>query len=468
MSIFKAYDIRGTVPDQLNPEVAETIGAGFASFLIEECGNPRPNIVVARDMRSHSPEIAAAFHKGVCSTGANVIDAGLTTTPMLYAAVVLRSDVHGGAMITASHNGPAYNGMKLCRAEAVPISGTTGLKRIEELSSAPNRAASPGQVTLWQAEGEPVEAPKPISDQVNADLWGAYSAFAKGFCSPWPSGFKVAVDPANGAGCLYLPILRWLGLDVVSINQELDGSFPAHEANPIKAANLVPTQELVRSCGARLGIAFDGDADRVVFVDELGEAVPADLATAVLAREFLKSHQNAAILYDLRSSRAVASEVKAMGGRGVRERVGHSFMKATMRSEGCVFGGELSGHYYFQDTFNADSSLRAAIAMLNLLASSDKPLSVLINNVRRFHQSGEINFIVADKDAIMRKVAESFPSGEVDHLDGVTVQFPNWWLNLRPSNTEPLLRLNVEAESTEMLSEKLSELRAMIGGEEER
>ncbi|MCK6439075.1 MAG: phosphomannomutase/phosphoglucomutase [Planctomycetes bacterium] len=464
MGIFKAYDIRGVVPHELDEAGAFAIGYGFARFLQEETHTPEPLIVIGRDMRMSGEGLTRAMIGGANTAGARVVDAGLCTTPMLYAAVAFTPQASGGACVTASHNGPEYNGFKLCRAGAVPVSRDTGLLRIEDLSHqapsfAPNSKVSSEAFPPRPGERAPVPPP---DSRCSAALWDAYWRRMRLFKRTWPDKVKLAIDPANGMGCLYVPLLKALGAEIVSINDTLDGTFPAHEANPIKAENLEPCQHLVHKNRATLGVAFDGDADRVAFVNERGSGVPCDLLTAALARAMLARNKGAAVLYDLRSSRAVDEIIREAGGKPVRERVGHSFMKATMRAKDCVFGGELSGHYYYRDAFYADSALMTVIEVLNAMGESGKPLSELTANVRRYHQSGEVNFEVADKDRVIKRLREHYRDGAMDELDGLTVNYPSWWFNVRPSNTEPLLRLNVEATTAEELSCHLSELRALL------
>lgn len=476
MSIFKAYDIRGTVPDQLNPKLARAIGYAYAQFIAKESGKDAPRLVVGRDMRTHSPEITNSFMRGCIQAGAEVFDLGLTSTPMLYFATagcwLGDAAPDGGAMVTASHNGPVYNGFKLSRAGAVPISGASGLKDIEALAAkAPEDTDAPGAPISDLPDPDAERwGDASAQDGVNPKLWQAYAYFLKSFQERWPAG-KIAADPAHGMGCLYPSLLSDMGAQVSSINDHFDGSFPAHEANPIKPENMRELGELVRSSGAMLGVGFDGDADRVAFCDERGEPLSCDLITALLAKHWL-AHDGAAgdaILYDLRSSHALPDTISASGGRPVRDRVGHSFMKATMRRENCAFGGELSGHYYYRDAFFADSAILTVIHLLNLLGSAGegRTLSQLVSEVQKYAQSGEVNFRVADVPSVLAKIEERFSDAELDHLDGVTITYPEWWFNLRASNTEPLLRLNLEAGTPEEVAQRVDELAAIIGGERE-
>jgi phosphomannomutase len=464
MGLFKAYDVRGVVPDQLNAPIAFKIGYGFAKLLAED--HDHPLVAVAIDARPSGPELAAAFMDGLATGGAKADFVGPCSTPMLYWAVAGREPAaQGGAMITASHNPAKYNGIKFCREDAIPIAYDTGLKEIEELARTapepPARWAATPSISLLPAD--PTESTVPPPFGVNPRVYQGYMHHVRRFVKRTPDKLKVAVDPANGMGGIYLPLLRALGLELVAIHTQLDGTFPNHEANPSHLANLQPLMDLVREQKCGLGIAFDGDADRAVFVDETATPVGQDMITALLGQELLKRHKGAAVLYDLRSSRAVAEAIEAAGGRPLRERVGHSYMKATMRKIGCVVGGELAGHYYFKDNFYADSAIIAVIEVLNAMGLSGEPLSELIAPIKKYAQTGEINFKVEDKDAVFKAVQEAYKNGSVDHLDGVTVSYPDWWFNLRASNTEPVVRLNLEAATREQVQSRLKEVSALIG-----
>jgi len=466
MGLFKAYDVRGVVPDQLNPEVAFRIGYGFAALLAED--HTDPLVVVGIDARPSGPEIAAAFMDGLSAGGARSKFIGPCSTPMLYWVVGSSGEHAGGAMITASHNPARYNGIKFCRHEAIPIALDTGLSEIEELSK-----QAPEPPETWQAQPVIELTPAPLDTEVHAPFgispvhFAGYLEHMRRWVKRMPDGLRVAVDPANGMGGIYLGFLRSLGLKVYDINTQLDGTFPNHEANPSRLDNLRELCDLVKAKGCDLGIAFDGDADRAVFVDETGTPVGQDIITALLAGELLKRHKGAPVLYDLRSSRTVPETIEAAGGRAVRERVGHSYMKATMRKVGCVFGGELAGHYYFKDNFYADSGILVVIEILNALGSGKSTLSEVVKPFRKYAQSGEVNFRVKDVESVFKAVEKAFKDAEIDHLDGVTVQYPDWWFNLRASNTEPLVRLNLEASSAEQLREKFREVSSLIGDPDE-
>lgn len=440
VSIFKAYDIRGTYPDQIDAKIAFRIGAAMAHFL----GSKR--LVVGRDMRTMAPEIQDALIDGILSQGCDVTDIGLASTPMVYYGIG-KIECDGGVAVTASHNPKQYIGFKMCRAGARPLSGDSGIKDIQQLVEA-------GEL--------PVAAQKGKRDTVDLmqDWVEHIAGFARGI-----KGQKVCVDYANGMGANESPKIfeRIDGLEVVSLYEELDGTFPNHEANPLKESNLDDLRRSIADNGATLGLAFDGDADRCAFVDEAGRTVGADLITVILARGMLERHPGKGIIYDLRSSKVVKEEVERLGGRPVRERVGHSFMKETMRVKDCIGGGELSGHFYFAENFFTDCGVLAAIEVLNQLSAEGKTLKQAADELRKYHGTGEINFKVDDKAGKMREIAERFGDGEIDYLDGITVTYRDWWTNVRPSNTEPFLRMCLEAETAELMEQKKAEVVAVLG-----
>ena len=440
--IFKAYDIRGIVPDQLDDDAAYAIGRATAHHFEAD------DIAVGRDARTHSPELTEALITGIRDEGVDVVDLGLISTPMLYYAVDHLA-VGGGIMVTASHNPGEYNGFKLCREHAVPVGEDSGLKEIEALTEA--RAAAP-----------PVS---PRGDlRVEAVLDG-YVDHVLAVAEGRPE-LKVAIDCGNGmAGRALVPLLERLPLEVERLYFEPDGRFPNHEADPLKRENLQPVVEAVLRTGADFGVAFDGDGDRAAFIDEQGEPVSSDLVTALLGRYQLKRSPRGRILYDLRSSRVVAEEVEREGGRPEMCRVGHSFVKAQMRANGAVFAGELSGHFYFRfsNTLVADDATAAFVAMLDVLADSGKPLSEIVAPLRRYSASGEINRRVRDVGHVLRSMeAEHSGAPEISKLDGLLVRYPDWWFNLRPSNTEPVLRLNLEADTPERMAEERDRLLARV------
>jgi phosphomannomutase len=441
MSIFKAYDIRGVVPDELDAGMARRIGSAAARHI------GASSLALGRDARASSPELFAALVEGVTAAGVEVVDLGLVSTPMVYYAVETLG-AGGGIMLTASHNPPRYNGFKICREHAIPIGEASGLLEIERLarSDAPSPVARPGRVR-------------------REDVCAGYVEHVLRV-GPGRPRLRVAIDCGNGmAGVALEPLLERLDLEVERLYFEPDGTFPNHEADPLKRENLRDVCEAVQRSGADFGVAFDGDADRAVFVDDAAEPVASDLVTALLAREMLRRHPGGTVLYDLRSSRVTAEEVEAAGGVAEMCRVGHSFVKARMRERGAIFAGELSGHFYFRfsPTLVADDGIAAFVAMLDVLASEKRPLSQLVAPLRRYAASGEINRRVADVPALLRKIeAEHADAPEVSHLDGLLVRYPDWWFNLRPSNTEPVLRLNLEADSEEQMVKRRDALLAMI------
>jgi phosphomannomutase len=455
-TIVKAYDIRGTVPDQLNQEVARALGTAFILALREQ-GDPAGTIVLAYDMRESSPGLAAAFAEGARSAGAGVIDAGLGSTDLLYyAAGALDLP---GAMLTASHNPAQYNGIKLCRAGARPIGQDSGLTRIRQLAQALLDGTTP--------------APTPAGTEAGLtrrDLLAEYAAHLRTLVDLRQiRPLTVVVDAGNGMAGHTVPAvlgdtkLPALPLTIVPLYFELDGTFPNHEANPLDPANLVDLQRAVRERGADLGLAFDGDADRCFVVDERGEPVSPSAITALVATRELAKHPGATIIHNLITSAAVPEIVAEHGGVPVRTRVGHSFIKEQMALTGAVFAGEHSAHYFFRDFWGADTGMLAAMHVLAALGEQPVPLSELARECERYAASGEINSRVADQAEAIRQVAEAYAGAELDYLDGLTVRFDDGaWFNLRPSNTEPLLRLNVEARDAGRMAEVRDRVLALL------
>ncbi|TFV60158.1 UNVERIFIED_ORG: phosphomannomutase/phosphoglucomutase [Bacillus sp. AZ43] len=430
-SIIKAYDVRGVVPDQWDEDVSRAIGAAFAEFVISDSGASA--VVTAHDMRDSSVPLSRAFAEGVISRGVDVVEAGLGSTDMLYFAA--GSLDLPGAMFTASHNPAQYNGIKMCRAGAAPIGQESGLVTIRE-----------------GAERDSYDRePERVGEVTQRDVLAEYAAHLHGLVdlsSIRP--LKVVVDAGNGMGGHTVPVvLAGLPLEVVPLYFELDGSFPNHEANPLEPANLVDLQAAVREHRADIGLAFDGDADRVFVVDENGDPVSPSAITGLVAVRELAKGQGTTIIHNLITSQAVPEIVREHGGEPVRTRVGHSFIKAEMARTDAVFGGEHSAHYYFRDFWRADTGMLAAMHVLAALGEQSAPLSELTAAYSRYAASGEINSTVADAAATMAEVRSTFEGQDgvtVDDLDGLTVQLPDGsWFNLRASNTEPLLRLNVEA-----------------------
>ena len=442
--VFKAYDIRGTVPDQLDAEMCRAIGAAFVAVT----GAAR--VLVVRDMRPTGVELATAFTEGARSQGAAVTDLGLASTDFLYfAAGRLEAP---GAMFTASHNPAAYNGIKLCLAGAAPVGEDTGLRDIEQLT-----------VQFLADPPPPASAPGPLDHQ---DLLAEYAAHVHSFVDVESlRPLKVVADTANGMGGLIVPLVfADLPFDVEILFPELDGTFPNHPADPIQPENLVDLKAAVLTHGADIGLAFDGDADRVFLVDEQAAPVSGSLTTALVAASLLEKHPGSTVLYNLICSHVVPEVIEENGGVAVRTRVGHSFVKATMAETGAVFGGEHSGHYYFRDNYRADSGIITALLVLELLSRSSRPLSQLLVPFHRYANSGEINTVVTDPKAAVEAVAlrVQAEAASIDRLDGLTADFGEWWFNLRPSNTEPLLRLNVEARTEDACGQHVRDVLDLV------
>ena len=440
-SIFKAYDIRGIYPDQLDEEAAARIGTAFASF------TEAPKIVVGRDMRVSSPSLSAAFIEGVIAPGTDVIDVGQVSTDALYfASGVLDTP---GAMFTASHNPSQYNGLKLCGAKAAPIGEESGLKTIQELARRQEKKQSSATGSV-------------SSRDVLADYARHCRAqIHEGSLKP----LKVAIDAGNGMAGQTVPLVfDELPFEVTPLFFELDGTFPNHPANPIEPANLVDLQKAVVEQGCDVGIAFDGDADRMFLVDENTDLVSGSTTTALVAERVLRKHPGEAVIYNLICSWTVREVIEENGGRPIQSRVGHSFIKQVMAETGAVFGGEHSGHYYFRENFRADSGMIAALIVLEAMSEADTPLSKMLVPYERYSDSGEINSEVTDQQATLGKLAERYADGRQDTLDGLTVEYEDWWFNCRPSNTEPLLRLNLEAKTEALRDEKVAEVLAVIRG----
>ena len=440
--IFKAYDIRGIYPTDLNEDDAYHIGRAVVEHLQPKC------LGVGRDIRDSSPSLFESFARGVMDSGVDVIDLGIITTPMVYFAAG-RLDIDAAVSLTASHNPPEWNGMKIALRGAVPVGESTGLREIRDLALR----------KVW-----------PIVEQrgsmTTEDIKPAYYGYFASFAEFKDKHFTVVIDTANSMGVFELPIYeQWSeNLSIVNLYNDLDHPFQCHEANPLKSETLAELQTKVKEVGADLGIAYDGDADRIGFVDEHGDIMPMDVLPALIAKPILEAKPGATILYDLRSSRAIKEVVEENGGHASECRVGHAYIKKQMLEEGAVFGGELSGHYYFEENSNAEASTLAAFMILNLMAKSGKKASELIAEVKRYYHSGEINSEVHDKDAVLTKLKEQYSDGKQHELDGLKVDYPDWWFNVRPSNTEPLLRLNLEATTAELMEEKKAELLATIRG----
>jgi phosphomannomutase len=442
--VFKAYDVRGTYPDQLDEQLARRIGRAFASL------TGAATLAVGQDMRPSSAPLADALSEGARSQGADVVRVGLCSTDMLY-FVSGALDV-AAVMLTASHNPARYNGFKLCRPGAVPVGEATGLADIRAMVAAGQPAA---------------DAARPGSERPGRDLLERYAAHVRRFVDRDAlRPLTVVADAANGmAGHVLGTVFDGLPFRLVPMYFELDGNFPNHPADPINPENLRDLRARVVAEGADVGLAFDGDADRVFLVDERGGIVQSSLVVALVARTMCEREPGATILYNLICSRVVPETVLAAGGKPVRTRVGHSFIKQVMADTGAIFGGEHSGHYYFRDNYRADSGMIAAVVALEVLSRAGRPLSEVLAPYRRYAASGEINRRVGDPAAVIRAVAERFPAGARDWTDGLTVDAADWWFNLRPSNTEPLLRLNVEATGEAEMARVRDEVLEAVGGE---
>jgi len=438
-TVFKAYDIRGTVPDQLDAGLARAIGAAFARFAAA------PTLLVARDMRPSGVELAAAFIDGVTATGTDVIDLGLASTDLLYYAAGWLDAP--GAMFTASHNPARYNGIKLCLSGARPVGLESGLAEIKAAVRAgiPEPSARRGTVT-------------------HREVLDEYADHVRGFLGDAPARpLRVVADTANGMGGLVVPrVFATLPFKLEILFGELDGTFPNHPADPIQPENLRDLQKRILELGADVGLAFDGDADRVFLVDELARPLSGSLTTAMVAAVMLDRSGPGPVIHNLICSKAVPEVIREHGGTPVRTRVGHSFIKATMAETGAVFGGEHSGHYYFRDNYRADSGLIASMVVLGMMSAADRPLSELAKPFDRYADSGEINSTVSDPAAVIERVATAFAGANQDRLDGLTVDLGDWWFNLRPSNTEPLLRLNLEARDRASCDAHVAEVLTLI------
>jgi phosphomannomutase len=443
--VFKAYDVRGVYPDELNEDLARAVGRAFVAL------TGAKSVAIGHDMRPSSVPMAAALTEGATSQGADVVRVGLCSTDMLY---FVSGDLDvAGVMLTASHNPARYNGLKLCRPGAVPVGEASGLRDIQRMV----------------AEGQPAgDAGQPGGVADGEGLLARYARHVRSFVDPGAlRPLKVVADAGNGMAGHVLPaVFQGLPFELDPLYFELDGSFPNHPADPINPANLADLRERVVATGADVGLAFDGDADRVFLVDERGGVVPSSLVVALVARTMCEREPGATVLYNLICSHVVPETVRAAGGHPVRTRVGHSFIKQVMAETDAVFGGEHSGHYYFRDNYRADSGLIAALVTLEVLCLAGRPLSEVLAPYRRYAGSGEVNRRVdGDPLAVVARIAERYPPERRDLTDGLTIEGDGWWFNLRPSNTEPLLRLNVEARTETEMTSVRDKILAAVGGE---
>ena len=467
--VFKAYDIRSTYPDPLNENMARHIGYGSSKYLLQDAaaageGSPMmKNVVVGRDMRKSSPSLTEALIRGITDQGGNVLDLGMVDTSFIYFAIN-HLDCAGGVMCTASHNPPQYNGFKISKRKAKPVGEAMGLAEIRKYA-----ATVDFQNNFVSAQGR----------SETRDLWDAYRRHVLSFLDlsrlKGRKAIKCVIDASNGMAGTMIPKVFGRGknvvegLEIIEINFDNSKGEFVHEPNPLVASNVKMTQDAVLQHKADVGFCYDGDADRCVAVDEKGHIVGCDHLTALLAKHFLEKSPGAAIVYDLRSTKAVAEDVTKAGGRPVRGRVGHVFLKAALAENQAVFGGELSGHFYFRDNYNADSGAIAMCTILTVLASAGKSLSELIKPIARYSQSGEINYQIEDKDGALAKLNDTFAKTvgcQIDELDGVTIDCfakDGWWCNVRKSNTEPLLRLNLEAKDKKTLDMMLARISPLLG-----
>ncbi len=442
MSIFHAYDVRGLYPHEVTPDIVMKIGKAFVEY------TGAKTVAVGRDMRPSGEILFPMLCVGIMSAGAKVVDVGLVSTPLFYFSVINYDEHDAGIMVTASHNPAEYNGLKFLHGDGSPIGGDSGLPEIEKMVN----------------EMRPITST--ISETTKKDVMDDYISKLYSFVLPSDvSPMRVVVDAGNGmAGHVAPEVFRRLRVAMTPMYFDLDGTFPNHEANPIKPENMKDLQREVLEQQADVGIAYDGDGDRVGFVDEKGGLISGDITTALLARELLKDKPGARILYDLRSSKSVGEVVNEYGGTSAVTRVGHAFIKQQMRKESALFAGEVSGHYYFQDFKYLDISDYAMLLMLRMISRDGRPLSEIVKDVLRYAHSGEINFDVDDKQAVIDRLISTYKdtAKKFSDMDGVLFDFGDWWFNVRPSNTEPKLRLNLEAKDEAMMEEKKKEVVAII------
>ncbi len=439
-AVFKAYDVRGTVGDQIDADGVRSIGGAFARFVRQHNAG---SVIVGHDMRPEGAEFAAAFAAGVIDHGVDVIDVGLCSTEMMYYASGTLD--MAGAVCTASHNPAGYNGIKMCLSGALPIT-EKGLADIKAMSIAgPDRCTTRGSRTEF-------------------DPLAGYVDHVRSFIDPKVlRPLKVVVDSANGMGGLVVPaVFEGLGFDLDHLYADLDGTFPNHSADPLRPENQRDLMDRVLTVGADLGIAYDGDADRVFFVDEQARPISGSATTALVARHILAQEPGATVVHNLICSRAVPEVIAECGGKAVISRVGHAYVKQLMARTGAAFGGEHSGHYYFRENYRADGAVIATLIVLEVLSRHPGAMNDLVLPLDRYAGSGEINFVVSDTAKMIEKVANAYSDADQHRLDGITVQLDDWWFNLRPSNTEPLLRLNLEASNTAQMQRRVKELQALL------
>jgi len=450
LDFFKAYDIRGLYPDEINDDIAYKVGRGFATILQKENPKQQLTVVVSRDMRPSSEQLQKNLIKGLTDSGLDVVDIGLNTTPTFYFGVSYYQH-DGGIQITASHNPSEYNGFKLARSKARPLGEGTGMEELREIVSTENFINT-------QNKGKVEKFTQTLKDQVKEALKQANIKKIK--------PFKIVVDAGNSVGALDMKaIFEHLPCELIPLYFELDGTFPNHDADPLKPENLIDLQQEVENHNADLGIALDGDGDRMFFIDEKGDEVPQSILRGIMAQIALKENPGETVCYDIRPGKITQDMIDEVGGEAVITKVGHSLIKAKMEEVNAVFGGESSGHYFYKFNYGTfDMPLVLLVKFLQYISEQNKPVSEIIKPYKKYFHSGEINSTVEDKEAVMKKLTEIYNDGEISHLDGVTITFDDYWFNVRPSNTEPKLRLNLEAVSQEIMEKKRDEILKIIRG----
>lgn len=447
--IFRAYDVRGIYPDEINPELAYKLGWAFGEYLKHDLKKSLPlTVAVGLDMRGSSPFLAREVIKGLVELGVDVADLGKVPTPAFYYAIAFKN-LAGGIMVTASHNPKEYNGFKFCREKAIPLGETSGLNQIQ------NYASEELKIGSTSPKAKITSFDNMVAEYVSQDL--SYLNFGK------IKRFRIAADPANAMGAMYLEeLFSRIPCESIKLNWELNGNMPVHEANPLKLETLEQLQAVIKNEQADFGIATDGDGDRIVFLDEKAQVIPPPIVAGLIAKQLLKKYPSAKIGYDLRSSRIVKEMIIKTGGEPVETPVGHTLIKALMREQNILFAGELSSHYYFQENYNYESPIFVMVELLLLRSELDKPFSEIWQAYQKYFQSGEINFKTPDKQKIIDGLEKRYADGRISKLDGLKVEYNDWWFNIRPSNTEPLLRLNLEANDEELMKQKLEEITALI------
>ena len=444
-SIFKAYDIRGIYPDQLNEELVYKIGRAYSTFLIKENPQKELNIVVSSDMRLSSPALRESLIKGIVDSGINVIDIGLASTPTFYFAVAFYG-YDGGLQISASHNPKEYNGLKIVRKNGIPVSGDGGIYEIRDI------VKNESFIELSSKKGEVTKKEGVLEDEVKEE--------SKGINIEKIRPFKIAIDAANSMGALDIKAMfKDLSCNVIEMNFELDGSFPVHQADPLQKENMKYVEEAVLENKADMGISIDGDGDRYFFVDEKGETVPQPIIRGLMAQIAIKENPGSVVCYDIRPGKITKDMIDEVGGKAVVTKVGHSLIKEKMLEVNSVFGGESSGHFFYKFNFGTfEAPIALVRKLLVYISEQNKPLSEIVAPYKRYFHTGEVNTEVLDKESKMKEIAQKYSDGEISYLDGVTIEYPDYWFNVRPSNTESLLRFALEAKTKEIMENKRDEI----------